>query len=136
MSFKYNPTQRRQYLTMLDRIGEHWLGVFEDDKEFYSTAYWDLLTNIWRSEEPVRKTDTLRFMQAIRSAHTAGKYLDVAIERGIVVETTNPKDARSRLVQLAPKMRDRLDAFFDVAVDEMQEARKRVGENGPLPEES
>ena len=136
MGFKYNPTQRRQYLAMLDRIGEHWLGVFGDDKEFYSTAYWDLLTNIWRNEEPVRKTDALKFMRAIRSAHTAGKYLDVAIEQGIVRETATPKDARSRLVQLAPEMRDRLDAFFDAAVDEMAEARKRIGENGSLPEES
>jgi len=131
MGVNYSAAQRRQYLLMLDRIGEHWLGVFGDDKEFYSTAYWDLLTNIWRSEEPVRKTDALKFMRAIRSAHTAGKYLCVAIERGIVLETANPKDARSRLVQLTPEMRYRLDAFFNVAVDEMQEARKRIDESGP-----
>ena len=136
MAFKYNSAQRRQYLAMLDRIGEHWLGIFGDDQEFYSTAYWDLFTNIWRSEEPVRKTDALKFMRAIRSAHTAGKYLDVAINRGIVIETDNPKDARSKLVHLAPEMRARLDRFFDSAVDEMREARKRLSEKGPVPEAS
>lgn len=128
MSTKYSGGQRREYLTMLDRVGESWVGVFADDREFYSTAYWDLLTGIWRSEKPVRKTDALKFMRAIRSAHTAGKYLDGAIAKGILEETANPKDARSKLVQLTPGMRARLDAFFDTAVGEMRESHRRIDE--------
>lgn len=124
---KYDDAQRREYLRMLDRVTENWLGVFADDKEFYSTAYWDLFSNIWREEDPVRKTDALKFMRAIRSAHTAGKYLDVAIARGFIEETGNPKDARSKLVRLSPKMRAKLDAFFDAAVTEMGAALKRIG---------
>ncbi|PCJ60352.1 MAG: hypothetical protein COA65_03760 [Rhodospirillaceae bacterium] len=136
MSMKYSSVQRREYLTMLDRVGESWIGVFADDREFYSTAYWDLLTGMWRSEKPVRKTDALKFMRAIRSAHTAGKYLDAAITKGIVEETANPRDARSKLVQLTPEMRARLDVFFDTAVGEMQEAYQRIGENASTTEES
>ncbi|MBN4016577.1 hypothetical protein JYT88_02005 [Rhodospirillaceae bacterium AH-315-P19] len=136
MSTKYSGVQRREYLTMLDRVGESWLGIFADDQEFYSTAYWDLLTGIWRNEKPVRKTDALKFMRAIRSAHTAGKYLDAAITKGIVEETANPRDARSKLVQLTPGMRARLDVFFDTAVGEMQEAYQRIGESPSATEES
>ena len=51
-----------------------------------------------RSGEPVRKTDALQFFTAVKSAHTAGKYLERAIERGFIVESENPADARSRLV--------------------------------------
>jgi len=127
MPTKYDDAQRREYLTMLDRVSENWLGVFAGEQEFYSTAYWDLLTGIWRNEKPVRKTDALKFMRAIRSAHTAGKYLDVAIAKGIVEEAANPKDARSKLVQLAPEMRARLDLFFDRAVGEMGESYQRIG---------
>ncbi len=67
----------------------------------------------------MRKTDALRCMKAVRSAHTAGKYLERAVERGFVVETDNPEDARSRLVTVSDDMRARLDGFFDHAVDEI-----------------
>ena len=119
MARSYNNAQRREYLHMIDRVGGAWLGVFGDDTEFYSANYWDLLTRLWRGERPVRKTDALGFMTAVKSGHTAGKYLERAIEQGFVVETGNPKDARSRLVSLSPDMRARLDGFFDTAVDEI-----------------
>jgi hypothetical protein len=119
MTATYNDAQRREYLLMIDRVGGAWLRVFGDDTEFYSANYWDLLTGLWRAAEPVRKTDALGFLTAVKSAHTAGKYLDRAIERGFVVETDNPEDARSRLVALSADMRARLDGFFDAAVDEI-----------------
>ncbi len=119
MTADYNDAQRREYLYMIDRIGAAWLRVFGDDTEFYSANYWDLLTRLWRSERPVRKTDALGFMTAVKSGHTAGKYLERAIERGFVTETGNPEDARSRLVGLSPDMRARLDSFLDTAVDEV-----------------
>jgi hypothetical protein len=119
MTATYNDAQRREYLLMIDRVGGAWLRVFGDDTEFYSANYWDLLTGLWRAAEPVRKTDALGFLTAVKSAHTAGKYLERAIERGFVVETDNPEDARSRLVALSVDMRARLDGFFDAAVDEI-----------------
>ncbi len=123
---EYGAEQRREYLEMTDRIGGHWLGVFEDDTRFYSAAYWDLFTRMWRAGAPVRKTDALRFMTAVKSARTAGKYLEVAIARGFILERENPRDARSRLVELSPEMRRRLDAFLDSAVDELRRAARTV----------
>ena len=113
-SLRYNADQRRVYLEMIDQIGPLWLTVFEGDPEFYSAAYWDLLTEIWRQEGPVRKTDALRFMKAIRSAHTAGKYVEGAIRKGILVESDNPEDARSKLLTLSPQMRGRMDRFCHI----------------------
>ncbi len=119
MATDYTDAQRREYLHMIDRVGVAWLRVFGDDTEFYSANYWDLLNRLWRSDKPVRKTDALGFLTAVKSAHTAGKYLERAIERGFVVETENPEDARSRLVSLSADMRARLDDFFDTAVGEI-----------------
>ena len=113
----FTPEERRLYLAMIDRVGAAWIDVFEGNTEFYSAAYWDLLTEIWRSPGPVRKTDALKFMKAIKSAHTAGKYIDEAVRVGIVLESDNPKDARSKLLSLSPEMRARLDDFFDKALD-------------------
>lgn len=130
---KYNAAQHQEYLDMIDRIGHGWLEVFQGDTEFYSAVYWDLLSRIWRSEAPVRKTDALGFMTAIKSAHTAGKYVETAIKRGILLEADNPEDARSKLLSLSPAMRRRLDAFFDGAVSEVRRSNIIFDELGPSP---
>ncbi len=133
---KYNADQRREYLFMIDRIGRQWLDVFEGNTEFYSAVYWDLLTGIWKRGGEVRKTDAAKLMVGVKSTQTASKYVDQAIERGILLERENPKDARSRLVYLTPDMRERLDAFFDQAVDELRQAAARVEEKDTAPVES
>ena len=122
----YNDTQHGEYLDMTARVGGHWLTVFEDDTEFYSAAYWDLFTRLWQHRDDIRKTDALKFMTAVKSAHTAGKYLDTAIGKGMVVERENPADARSKLVALSPSLRQRLDEFFDSAVGELRRSAGRV----------
>lgn len=131
MALKYSDDQRLEYLEMTGRVGGHWLTVFGNNKEFYSSDYWDLLSRIWQAQAPVRKTDALNFMIAIKSTHTAGKYLDTAMRHGYVVESDNPRDARSKLVDLSPEMRRRLDEFFDAAVDEVK-ASYKVFENPVL----
>jgi len=122
----YARAQHEEYLRMTDQVGKHWLAVFRKDTEFWSAVYWDLFTKLWRADGAVRKTDALRYMTTIKSAHTAGKYLETAIRRGFVEEHDNPEDARSKLVRLTPNFRTRLDTFFDAAVDEMRRAGGRV----------
>ena len=46
-------------------------GGFEGDTEFYSATYWDLLTGLWRTDGPRRKTDSLGLMKGIKSVHAA-----------------------------------------------------------------
>lgn len=135
MKLKYTCDQRKEYLNMIDHVGRNWLDVFQGDPEFYSAAYWDLLTRIWKSDRPVRKTDALKFMIGIKSAQTAGKYLESAIEHDFIREEENPKDARSKLVSLSPEMRARLDVFFDLAVGEVRAAHQNMEELG-LPLET
>ena len=135
MSFRYNRDQHMEYLHHTDRIGLRWIDVFQGNTEFYSAAYWDLFTRMWRNGAPVRKTDVLGFMKGIKSAHTAGKYLDTAIDHGLLIETDNPEDARSKLLSLSPVMEDRLDEFFDSAVGELCRACRVIDTKGPSPEE-
>lgn len=123
---KYNVEQHREYLTLMDRIGMTWLEVFQGNTDFYSAIYWDLLTEIWRSQRPVRKTDALKCMKSVKSAHTAAKYIQEAIKQGLILEADNPNDARSRVLILSPEMRGRLDAFFDRAIGELKRASARI----------
>jgi len=135
MPHQYNRDQHMEYLYYTDRIGLRWIDIFQGNTEFYSAAYWDLFTRMWRNGGPVRKTDALGFMKAIKSAHTAGKYLDTAIDHGSLIETDNPEDARSKLLTLSPVMQQRLDNFFDSAVGEIRRASKLVDIKGPSTED-
>lgn len=123
---KFTDEQRREYLHLTDQVGMKWLEVFDGDTDFYSAAYWDLLSGIWRAGAPIRKTDALGLMHGIKSAHTAGKYLETALARGMAVEMDNPKDARSKLVTLSPDMKQKLDTFFDTAVDALRRSGQQV----------
>jgi len=135
MALKYNNMQHKQYLEMIDGVGHNWVEVFKGNTDFYSAAYWDLLTSIWRVDGPVRKTDALRYMTGIKSAHTASKYVDYSIRQGILLETENPDDARSKLLTLSDDMRQRLDSFFDAAVSRVRRANQAIDEKGPSPED-
>jgi len=133
MVLTYTKRQREEYLNMSDRIGMRWMALFRGDTEFYSAAFWDLFKGLWRAGEPVRKTDALAYMTAVKSPHTAGKYVDTALRRGFVIETPNPLDARSKLIGLSDEMRARLDAFFDLAVGEIRRTGRTIEEKGPVP---
>ena len=135
MKLKYNDEQRREYFSTTRKMGESWLTVFDEDEEFYSSAYWDLLTNIWMKDAPVRKTDALRFMTNIKSPHTAGKYVETAIAKGFIIEGDNPDDARSRLLRLSPDMRARLDRFFDSCVGDIRKCVQTMDRLGPWPDD-
>ena len=132
---KYNTDQHREYLNMIDAIGANWLGVFDGNDLFYSAQYWDLFTQVWRSDKPVTKTEALKCMTGIKSAHTAGKYLETAIREGLLVEQDNPADKRSRYVSLSPEMKQRLDRFFDRAVSQLRKSNRTIDIKGPSPVE-
>lgn len=130
MALSYNATQHREYLNLLDRVGAAWLKLFGGNTAFYHAAYWELFTRIWREETPVRKTDALRFMTGVKSAHTAGKYVGTAIDQGYLVEQNNPEDARSKLVGLSDDMRVKLDQFFDECVNELIHSEREIEKLG------
>lgn len=130
MPLTYTDSQRRVYLEFTDRIGKGWVEVFEGDTDFYNAAFWDLFTHLWRNPEPVRKTDAGRAITGVKSPLTAAKYIDTALDRGMIIEKENPEDARSKLLALSPPMRAQMDAFFDDAVHELRAAAKDLENRG------
>ena len=124
MTLSFSNDQHRAYMELNDVVGREWVEVFDTD--FYDAAYWDLFNNMWRARTPVRKTDALKFMTSIKSAHTAGKYLDVALKKGLLIEQDNPKDARSKLLTLSADLRNRMDAFYDCSIIEMFKTCKLI----------
>jgi hypothetical protein len=44
----------------------------------------------------------------------------------LIVEKDNPEDARSRLLELSPQMKERLDLFFDQAVGHLKNSNSII----------
>jgi hypothetical protein len=125
---KYEKGHKLAYLAMTDRIGQAWLKVFDGRTEFYSAPYWDLLVGLWRDGGLARKTDALNYMKTIKSAHTAAKYVDTAIKTNLLLEESNPKDSRSKIVSIAPEMMSRIEKFLDVVVDQTLDLGEELSE--------
>ena len=123
---KFSDNQRKQYIHFTRNVGAKWVEVFDGNNEFYSAAYWDLLTEMWYADKSLMVSDALRFMKSVKSPFTARKYLQKLIDERFVVESKNPKDERSVLVSLSPSMKSKLDSYFDYTVQEMVSASKKI----------
>ncbi len=126
MKCTHNPDQHREYILMSRKVGTDWLNVFAGNTDFYSTYYWELLTEMWFHNKPVMVSDALRYMKSIKSPFTARKYLQKAIEGGLVAERKNPSDERSVLVELTPDLRKQMDTFFDKAICKLLETAEAL----------
>jgi hypothetical protein len=76
----------------------------------------------------------VKCMTSVKSAATAGKYLNAAIRQRLLQESPNPQDARSKVLELSPDLRARLDTFFDHAVEEVRQANQAISHQGPVPD--
>jgi hypothetical protein len=126
ISLHYGGAQHREYLNMMDRIRCHWCCILDQKAAIDLTKYWDLLTTLWKADGPISKEEACKLMTSVKSAVTARKYLETAIQQEGLREVNHPKDARFRLVMLAPDVRVRLDAFFDVAVSELLDTNHMI----------
>jgi hypothetical protein len=115
---------RRVLAEVLKRVGANWRSSIGDD-DFHSLEYMGLFTEIWlRGADPVMKTDCYRFLSGV-SRQTAKKYLERAIERGYLKETSNPRDKRSKLITMAPGLASLLEKNYDHAAAELRKVLRR-----------
>lgn len=123
---KYSDEQHKQYIHFTRKCGARWVEVFDGNKEFYSAAYWDLLTEMWYAGKPLMVSDALKFMTSVKSPFTARKYLQKLIDEKLVIESKNPSDERSMLVSLSAPIKKKLDEYFDFTISEMVSAAKAI----------
>jgi hypothetical protein len=75
--------------------------------------YCDLFTEMWlRRDEVLRKTDLYAFMPNI-SQRTAVKYVQHAIDTGLLEETVDSDDKRIRVLTLSQALAARIEVFLD-----------------------
>ena len=97
-------------------IDTFWAEIFADT-EINDLNYCDLFTALWlHREDQLRKTDLYRFMPNI-SERTAVKYVQRAIDSGLLLEWVSDADRRVRVVTMSDGARERMERFLDYTFD-------------------
>ncbi|BDX18151.1 hypothetical protein QQF45_06455 [Halopseudomonas aestusnigri] len=113
MSRKYSNTQRALASRAILEMDAFWAKTFADTGTS-DLNYCDLFTHLWlvRDQPPQPKTELYPLMPNI-SRRTAVKYVQQAIERGMLEEQPCDSDRRIRLVSLTPQAIELIERFLD-----------------------
>ena len=115
--------KRQSFVLTLNQMDAAWVS-FLKDKDFYDINYSDLFTGLWLSDEPVRKQEAVMFMRHL-GVQTAKKYLNHAIDKGLVEEIPDPQDGRAKRIQLSASLKSGLEQFFDRAIELFEQGLQR-----------
>lgn len=117
---KHSDKKRRQFVLSLTSVDHYWGEVFGDNL-FYDLNYSDLFTRMWlHADQPLRKTDLYQFMPKV-SHRTAAKYVQLAIDRGLLLEAADPGDRRSKRISMSPDLQQRIERFLDYSIAVFQQ---------------
>lgn len=109
---------RLNFIQALRRQDDCWSECFGE--EFYQLHFSDLFTKMWQGGKPVARSTAYLYMAHL-SEQTAKKYVNQAIQAGLLMEIPNPDDGRSRLIQMSPALQLRLERWMDISVKAFRE---------------
>ena len=73
-----------------------------------------------------RKSELYKLMPHI-SQRTAIKYIQTAIDEGLLIERMDPRDQRSRQITMSTDLRRKIELFLDYSILMLQEAPWQAG---------
>jgi hypothetical protein len=115
MPRRHSLARRKSFVLALHEIDRFWGEVFPDDS-YYDLNYSDLFTRMWLvGDRPLKKTDLYAFMPRV-SHRTAVKYVQRAIDSGLLTETVDAADRRSKRVTLSADLARNIESFIDHAL--------------------
>lgn len=114
MSSRINTQDRKQFLLALRRQDDFWSECFGED--FYQLHFSDLFTKMWQADnEPVPRSMAYQYMAHL-SEQTAKKYVNQAVDAGLLEEIPNPADGRSRLIRLSAQSSQKMRRWMDYSI--------------------
>jgi len=122
MPKKYADRRRRAFVIALQESDAHWGALFGDEV-FYDLNYSDLFTRMWLARDRAfTKTELYRFMPKV-SHRTAVKYVQTAIEKGLLNETVDDQDRRRRRITMSPQLLKVIEDFLDASLQTFEKRR-------------
>jgi hypothetical protein len=112
MTRRYNLGSRTEAAVAIFDIDTFWAEIFADT-ELNDLNYCDLFTQMWlKRDAPLPKTELCELMPNI-SRRTAVKYVQQAVDQGLLVECECEHDRRMRLISLSADCLTRVERFLD-----------------------
>ena len=122
---RYSDTRRRQFIGLLSDTDQYWVEVM-GDRLFHDLNYYDLFTRMWLrlnnssgipdgTVEAFRKSELYQLMPNV-SQRTAIKYIQIAIDQGLLIEQADPGDLRSRKITMSAHLQQKIESFLDYSI--------------------
>jgi hypothetical protein len=122
---RYPDTRRRDFIDLINDTDQYWVEVM-GDRLFHDLNYYDLFTRMWLglnnsrgspggTVEAFRKSKLYQLMPNV-SQRTAIKYIQIAIDQGLLIERMDPGDLRSRRVTMSADLKRRIELFLDYSI--------------------
>lgn len=111
--------RRRQFIQLLNSTDQYWMDVL-GDKLFHDLNYYDLFTQMWlrldgTTRDTFYKSELHQLMPNI-SQRTAIKYIQIAIDHGLLIEHMDPEDLRSRQITMSTGLKQKIELFLDYSI--------------------
>lgn len=119
--------RRRQFIQLLDSTDRYWIEVLGNTL-FHDLNYYDLFTRMWLELDGTYYKSELYQLMPNVSQRTAIKYIQTAIDHGLLIECIDPQDLRSKRIGMSSDLRRKIELFLDYSVS--------VFEEFPLPSPS
>lgn len=112
--------RRRQFIQLLDSTDRYWVEVL-GNRLFHDLNYYDLFTRMWlKLDDTYCKSELYQLMPNV-SQRTAIKYIQAAIDHGLLVEHVDPQDLRSKRIGMSDDLRRKIELFLDYSVSVFEE---------------
>lgn len=112
--------RRRQFIQLLNNADQYWTDVL-GDKLFHDLNYYDLFTQMWlrlsdsSAYDTFCKSELYQLMPHI-SQRTAIKYIQIAIDHGLLIEDIDPEDLRSKRITMSADLKQKIELFLDYSI--------------------
>lgn len=112
-------TRRSQFIQLINSTDQYWMDVL-GNKLFHDLNYYDLFTRMWlrlngTPGDTFYKSELYQLMPNI-SQRTAIKYIQVAIDHGLLIEHIGPEDLRSRRITMSADLTRKIELFLDYSI--------------------
>ena len=116
----HRDVRRRQFIQLLDNTDRYWVEVL-GNRLFHDLNYYDLFTRMWlKLDDTYCKSELYQLMPNV-SQRTAIKYIQAAIDHGLLVEHVDPQDLRSKRIGMSDDLRRKIELFLDYSVSVFEE---------------
>ncbi|WP_232298015.1 MarR family transcriptional regulator [Nitrosospira sp. NpAV] len=111
--------RRREFIQLLNNTDQYWMDVL-GDKLFHDLNYYDLFTQMWlqldgTTRDTFYKSELHQLMPNI-SQRTAIKYIQIAIDHGLLIEHIDPEDLRSKQITMSAGLKQKIELFLDYSI--------------------